>query len=182
MASPGDALLPWSTKQFGMQVGSSFLLRLQLLDRNAVGIGPGILPDPGHLPGDFHARFSAGDLEAIGLHSLGDVNRGKAIKARKLVAEVTVQLLKPLGKRNDRLTTPVKSYVAVVDVHHVGRFDEGVVEVLIGRVERVVDLERSSSLGQIAVHVDVAQKKRRETAALILGKQSISRRGVIGAY
>ena len=34
----------------------------------------------------------------------------------------------------------------VVDVHHVGGFDERVVEVLVLRVERMIDFERSAGL------------------------------------
>src|SRR5208282_5904327 len=45
---------------------------------------------------------------------------------------------------------------AVVNVHHVGRFDEGVVEILVGGIERVVDLERARALGEVAADENVA--------------------------
>src|SRR5450432_3551190 len=120
MAGPGDALLCGRAKQLGMKVRTAFLLRLQLLDRNAMGVGPCVLPDTGNLPRNFHAGFSACDLEAVALHSLCDVNWSKAIEARQLVAEVAVQRLKPLGQRDECLAVPVEGCVAVIDVLHVG--------------------------------------------------------------
>src|SRR5882757_1798998 len=45
---------------------------------------------------------------------------------------------------------------AVVDVHHVRRLDERVVEVFVSRILRMVDLERAAALREIAPNGDVA--------------------------
>ena len=44
---------------------------------------------------------------------------------------------------------------AVIDIHHVGGLDEGVVEILVRRVERMVDLERAAALAEIAVDLHI---------------------------
>jgi hypothetical protein len=64
MAGPGDALLCWRAIQLGMEIRTALILRLELLDWNAVGIGPGILPDAGDLLGNFHVRLVGLDAEA----------------------------------------------------------------------------------------------------------------------
>ena len=60
---------------------------------------------------------------------------------RELIAELEVESLKVVGHLDHRFPAFVGSHIAVVDVHHVRRLNEGVIEILILSVERVVDLE-----------------------------------------
>jgi hypothetical protein len=49
----------------------------------------------------------------------------------------------------------VENCGAVVDVFHVGRLDEGVVQVLARGIQRMVDLERPSGLDEMAGQAEV---------------------------
>jgi hypothetical protein len=62
-----------------------------------------------------------------------------------LVAEITIQGFKVIGQRYRCRAVFIGDHIAVVNVHHVGGFDEGVVEILVRRIERVVDLERATA-------------------------------------
>src|SRR5205085_10674863 len=58
--------------------------------------------------------------------------------------------------------------IAVVDVHHVWRFNEGMREVLISRVERVINLERAARLREEAQHTNIPG----EVAGITAGAQA----------
>jgi hypothetical protein len=45
-----------------------------------------------------------------------------------------------------------------------------VIEVLVGGIDWVIDLERAAGFGKSAVDVNVAEKESREAAALIFGE------------
>src|SRR5438309_805585 len=68
---------------------------------------------------------------------------------------------------NASCRTPVTCHVSierantVVDVLHIRRLDERVIEVFVFRIERMIDLERSGSLRQRTCHDDVAGKPSR---------------------
>src|SRR6185369_17294122 len=83
---------------------------------------------------------------------------------RELVAVVPVERAEPGGQLDHRLALRVGGDVAVVEVHHVRRLDEGVIEILVGRVERVVDLERAARFRERADDLDIAAEIAREAA------------------
>src|ERR1022692_3837256 len=86
-------------KQVGVQITASVDLRFVFFDRNAVGVGPGILASTGELPTHSPAILTAGDRE-LAVGHLGcnvKVRRGPA-DGRELIAEVTVERLEPVGK------------------------------------------------------------------------------------
>src|SRR5450432_1909748 len=165
-----------------MEVRTALLLRLELLDWNAVSVGPCVLPDAGDLPGNFHVRLVSLDAEASIRHFSCDNGLRECTDDGELVAEIPVQSLEPVGHGHDGIALRVRSHIAVVDIHHVGGFDEGVIEILLRGIERMVDLESPASLGKVAVNIDVAEEKRGKTTALILGKQGISSCGVIRTH
>ena len=162
-----------------MQVKSAICLRLLHLDRNAVSISPRILANAGHLPGDFNIGLIGFDGELVICHLAGHNSLRELAHHRELIAEITVQSLKPFGQGNHCAARRVGSSIAVVDVHHVGRFDEGVIEVLVGGIQRMIDLEGTTSLGEVAIDVDIAIEKRRVAAVLLVGKQSVASGGVV---
>src|SRR5215469_6497370 len=98
-----------------MNVVATFPLGLDHFYRNAMGIGPGILANAGDLPGNFHTRLTASDLEAVVLNLLGDVNGGETADAGELIAEVAVERLEPFGKVDYCFAVRVEHDVAVVD-------------------------------------------------------------------
>ena len=104
--------------------------------------------------------------------SAGDHRLCELANRRELVTEVTVQSLKPLRHLNHCPPLPIRHYVAVVDIHHVRRFDKGVVEVFVGRIQGMVNLERAACFGEVAVHIHIAKEKCGEATAALC-KQTI---------
>src|SRR5205085_10260534 len=74
----------------------------------------------------------------------------------QLVPEVAVEGLEPGRHGDGGFPVSVGGDVAVVDVHHVGALHEGVVQVLVRRVQRIVYLEGAASLREVAGHVQAA--------------------------
>jgi len=73
----------------------------------------------------------------------------------KLIAEIAVQGFRTMRQSDDGIALRIGGYVAVVDVHHVGDC-EGVVEILVGGVERGHrSLKRTPAFGEIAVDVHI---------------------------
>jgi hypothetical protein len=70
----------------------------------------------------------------------------------QLIAEIFVQRVKPLRHSHNGFAITIECRNTVVDVLHVWRFDERVIEVLVARIQRMVDLERSSLFGEISKH------------------------------
>src|SRR5579864_3539356 len=142
-----------------MKVVSPFRGLLFHFYRNAVGLGPRVVPDTGHLPGDFDLRFVGLDNELIlvdlgchdGLRKLADY--------RKLVAEVAVQRLEPVGQCDHGHTRRIGGDIAVVYIHHVRRLDKGMVEIFVLGVKRVIDLKASTRLAQITGYSHIAKKE-----------------------
>ena len=118
-------------------------------------VRPGVLARSRDLPRDFHARLAATDLELVVGHLVGDVDRSEASDAGQLIAKIAIQRAKPFGHRDDSLAASIEDRDAVVDVFHVGRFHEGVVEIFVRRIQRVIDLERTAVFGQVAVDPNI---------------------------
>jgi hypothetical protein len=153
-----DALLFWLPIEVGMQVVPLLLLRFVLFDRHAVGVGPPVLPDACELPADFHPGLASGDGKAIVLQLLCDIDGSIAPQTSQLVADIGVERLEPGGQMHLGLSVGIQRHHAIVEVLHVGRLDKRVGQVLVGRVQRVVDLEAAPVLQQRAMHHDLAGK------------------------
>src|SRR5271165_1035558 len=157
-----DLLAPWRRRfvanpcrggrsdGFGIEVAAAIGRSLFDLDRNPVGVGEAILANAGHLPGDFHIRFVRLDAELVvrnlashdGLRELADYGQ--------LIPEIAVERLEPIRQRDRSQTSAIGGDGPVINVLHVGRFDEGMVEILVGGVERVVNHERAATFGERA--------------------------------
>src|SRR5580704_3835072 len=106
-------------------------------DLDAMCVGPSILTDAGDLPGNFDSRPAGFYREAAiaylrrynGLRELADHG--------ELISKIRVERLKPRRHCDDCRAAAVCDDGAVVDILHVGRFDEGVIEIFVGRVERM---------------------------------------------
>jgi hypothetical protein len=164
---PEHAFLFRCAEQFGIQIRSTFLRRFLLLDRNAVSVGPRVLPDAGDLPRDLHVRFVTLDGEPVIGHLAGHDGLRELSHNCELIPEIAVEGFEPLGQGNDGFAGSVGGHVAVVDVHHVGRLHESVIEVPVGGIERMVDLERATFLMEIAVdfHFSVEPRGKARGAA-----------------
>src|SRR5580693_6145144 len=125
---------------------------------DAMRVGPGVLADTGDLPGNLHARFAGLDSET----SVGDFRcddgLSKLANHGELIAKICVESLEPRGHGDDGCAAAIGDDVAVVDVHHVGRFDEGMIKILIRRVERMIDLKRAAGFTENACDVHVARE------------------------
>lgn len=141
-----------------------FVLGLGFFDGNAVSVGVGIMAYPGDLPGNFRAGFASADFEFVAGDFFGDVNVWLRLADRcELIAEVAIQRLEILGQGDPDFAIRVHRGDAVVDVHHVGRFDEGVVEIFVSGIERIVDFERAAALGDIAGNCEVSLDDERRS-------------------
>src|SRR6516165_291455 len=158
MTHPRDTFFFWRAIKLGTDVITPFALGLLHLYRNAMYVGPSILADTGDLPGDFHPRLAPRDLELVVCDFFRDVHRSEASDTGELVAKVAVDGPEPIGKRDHCFTVGVKHHVAVVNVQHVGRFHERVIEVFVRGIQRMVDLEGTGILEQGSVNIDVAPK------------------------
>src|SRR5580698_5328138 len=137
------------------------LVRLCLIHfhLDAMRIGPRVLTDAGDLPGNFNARFAGFDGEAAAGNLCGDPGLGGLADGCELIAKIRIESLKPRGHTHDGRAAPIGDDRAVVDVLHVGRFDEGVVQILIGGVEWMIDLKRAARFADGASGLHVAQEK-----------------------
>ena len=78
-------------------------------------------------------------------------------------------------------TAAIGDHVAIVHVLHIGRFDERVIEILIGWVDWIIDPERTARLRQVSGHDHVADKLAGISCLVILhGVQCVGRITVTG--
>src|SRR5271170_6714461 len=138
MSSPLDARLFRRAVEFRVHVMAALASILLLFDGSAVRIGPGILTNPGHLPGNFHIRYIGPDSEVVIGDFLGDDGLRELSDGGQLIAEIAIEGFKPFWQLDDRLAAGVSGYGAVVDVLHLRRFDGGVREIFVGWIERMV--------------------------------------------
>src|ERR1700680_741441 len=136
-----NRLLPWCSEQLRVKIAPVFLWRLVLLYLDAVSVGVGVLANAGYLPGGFHAGVVGVDDEAIATDLLGDDGLRELPDHGELVAEVAIESFKVIGQDYGGETLFAGCDDTVVDVHHVGRFDEGVIEILVRRIERMIYFE-----------------------------------------
>src|SRR5262245_19183133 len=136
-----------------MQIVALVRLRLGFLYGQWMGFGQGVMANACYLPAHFHAGLAAGDLEAIVLDFLDNVEIGRRpAERRELISEVLIEGLKPGWKLDHSLPPFVQNHHAVVEVLHVGRLDKRVAEILPGRIKRVINLEASASLVDVTVY------------------------------
>jgi hypothetical protein len=84
------------------------------------------------------------------IHLLGHDGLGELAHYRQLIAKIAIEGFKVFGQKDGGQAVFVGDHIAVVNVHLVGRFDEGVVEILVRRIERVVDLEGATTFAEAA--------------------------------
>jgi len=75
------------------------------------------------------------DGEAAVGHFRRDDGLRELADHRELITKIRIESLEPRGHADDGRAATVRDHVAIVDVQHVGRFDEGVAQILIGGVE-----------------------------------------------
>src|SRR5579859_1007056 len=127
-------------EEFRVKEVAAFAFWLLLLIRDAVSISPCILSYTSDLPGYFNAGLVRLDDKGVAGDLGGDNGLRKLADRCELVTEVAIKRLKVVRHRHDSLAVRVRCHVAIVDVLHVWRLDEGVRQVLILRIERMIDL------------------------------------------
>lgn len=109
-----------------MKILSLLLRRLHFFRRDAISVGVGIVPNARDLPGDFDMRFIRANHETIARDLLGNYGLGELADHCQLIAKVAVESFEVVGQDYGRHTALIGPDVAVVDVHHVRRFNERV--------------------------------------------------------
>src|SRR6202041_1237204 len=147
-----------------MLIESAFQLRFDLFDRNAMRVSPVVLGDARALPRDLNVRFVGLDRELVVGHFVGHNGLSELAYDRELIAKIAVEGFEPFRKGDESVALGVGDYVAVVDVHHVGRLHKRVIEVFVRRIERMVDLERTAILREIPIDIHVSVEPGSEPA------------------
>ena len=125
-----------------MDVVATFLWILLLFHHHWVGLGVGILAYACDLPRNLYSRRTASDLETVVGDLLGNVQpRTWRAEGSELVAEIPVHRLELVRKLDNSLALGIEDHRPVVDVFHLGRFNRGVQQILVGWIERVIDFE-----------------------------------------
>src|SRR5882724_13559358 len=116
-----------------------------------------VVANSGDLPGHLCTGSPTRDLETITSYLHRDVQiRRRCANRGQLISEIAIQGFKPGGQHHPSLTTSIKKYGAVIDVHHVRAFHKGMRKIFVGRIERIVDLERPCAFSQCPGHIHVA--------------------------
>src|SRR5437764_3844201 len=94
------------------------------------------------------------------VHLLRDIDIGcQCSDSVKLVTEILIQGAEIIWHGHHRFTLFIQGHGAVIDVLHVRRLNKGVVEVLVSRIQGVIDLERAATLSEIAIYLNVAAEQ-----------------------
>src|SRR5580698_3928151 len=160
-----DARFALMPEQLRMEVVTLVLRRFVHFHLDAVRVGPGILTDSGYHPGHLHARFAGFDCETAVGDFCCDDGLCELADHGELIAEIGVQCLEPRGHADYGCPAAVGDDSPVVDIHHVGRFDEGVIQVLVSGIQRVIDFEGAAAFAERAVNLHIAE----EIAGIALG-------------
>src|SRR5579863_439443 len=158
MARPFNLLLRRCAVQLGMNIEAAQPSFFSLLNYKRVRLGVGILPHTRHLPGHFHVRFVGANAELVVLDLTGHDGLRELPDHCQLVTEVSVEGLKPLWQLHRYMATAIRGDVAGVDVHHLRGFDRGVNQVLVCRIQRMVDPEVLGPGENCSGDVEVAAK------------------------
>ena len=103
---------------------------------------PSVLTNCSHLPRDLHSRSTAGNSEPVILDLLRHVQAGSSCAdSRQLIAEVPVQGFEPIPKLDRCFSVGVERCVSAIEVQDLRRLQGCVVEVFVGWVEGMIDLE-----------------------------------------
>src|SRR5450755_246858 len=143
-------------------------------------VGPRVVANASHLPGNLHVGLVGLDCETVIGNLAGHNGLGKLSHHRELITKVAIEGFEPFRQRDHGVALLIRDHVAVVDVHHVRGLDEGVRQVLVGGIERVIDLERAAGFGKGTVDEHISQEVPGEAPTLIFGNQSITRPSVEG--
>src|ERR1700691_231526 len=142
-----------------MDVVALLLRRFIYFHRDAMRVGPGVLTDASHLPGHLHIRL----VGSYGKAAFGYFRRHDSLRKlpddRQLIAEIRIERFEPIWHRHDGSVAGVGDDCAVVNVLHVRRFDEGVVEVFVGGIERMIDFEGASGFAESASDLYISVKE-----------------------
>jgi hypothetical protein len=115
-----------STPKLWMQIAPFVLNGFFLFHCNPVSDRPWIPPYSSHLPGDFDPRLVSFDRESVVSDFLRHNCLGKLTNHSQLVAKILIYNFKVIRQSDSGLTIDISRDIAVVDIEHVRRLDEGV--------------------------------------------------------
>src|SRR6516164_4231606 len=155
IASRQNALVLLLAKDFRIKIVTALVADLRLFNDNRVSPSPRIFADSGHLPAHTLPRHATSDSELSMCNFIGNVElRCRGSDRRQLVTESLIERLKPVRKHYDSLAAGVQDSDPVVNIFHFRRLNEGVVHVLVCRVQRMVDAEATPRLRKGTSHLD----------------------------
>src|SRR5437868_338670 len=180
-----NLLLFRSSPKLWMQISSLVFSRFFLLHRYSVSDCPWIPPYSSYLPRDSDPRLVGFDCELVVIYFLPHNCLRKLANHGQLVAKVLVESFKVVRQRDSCLTVGISGDITVMDVKHVRGLDERVAEVLVFRVEGMVNheataaLENSAGDREVSGDADTAIEEARKAGARAFAKHPCSA-GAIG--
>lgn len=133
-----------------MEIGAAQISGLGLLHHQWERLRPHILPNAGQLPTDFQPRTPSGDPKPAVSKFVGNVQFGRRrADSRELIPDVAIEALEPGRQHYRRGAVVVEYHCPIVEVLASIRLNEGMVEVSIGWVERVIDLNPPPAFSEV---------------------------------
>src|SRR5215831_418733 len=129
---------------------------LFFLNHDAMSIGISVVTDPSDLPRDSHSWPSSRDKETIAFNFTGHIYQRRTPNRSKLIAKILVQRLKIIRQRHLSPALAVQDHHAIVDVLHIRRLHKRMLQILMSRIEWVVNAERTPCLREKSIDGQVA--------------------------
>src|SRR5262249_9650717 len=101
----------------------------------------GVRAHASNQPRHFYIWGVGPDCEVIVLDLAGYNSLGELSQDGELISEVAVDCLEPIGQHYYGIASLISGDVAGIDIQDFGRFDSGVVEILVLGIERMIDFE-----------------------------------------
>src|SRR5437764_1322142 len=103
-----------------MQIITTLLLGLVLFNPHGMSLCPGVLPDTGHLLGDFHRGCTSCNLKTIAGNFLCNIEIGSwSTNGGKLITEIGVEGLEPCRKFDLCFTVGIENHYPIINVLHI---------------------------------------------------------------
>lgn len=147
-------ILAWLLEYIRVEIRAALGSGFVFFYRDAMSLCVSVVANAGDLPRHFHIGFATGNLEAIVLYFLSDEERSKTADAGQLITEITIERLKIIRQADAGFASAVQGYNAIIDILHIGRFNEGMRQGFIFRIKRVVNFERTSRFGERTGNAD----------------------------
>ena len=143
-----DLLLFTRAESSWIQIHTLLLGRLEFLDHDRMRLRIRILANARDLPRNFDAGLVGPNLEAVPSDLPGNNRLRELAQDGELITIVAVEGREVVRQGDDGAPARIGGDVAIVDVLHVRRLDEGMRQELVRGIERMIDPEGAGGFDQ----------------------------------